>query len=230
MTPRRNGYARTIAILVAVLVIASVAYHLFSPSSPPQPSSEEPPAKSTAGRKLAETKASLVEKVIDGDTLVLGDGEKVRLIGVDTPETSHPEVPVQRFGKEATAFTRKTAEGLKVRLEFDGPRKDAYGRTLAYVFVGDTLLNKEIIRRGYGYAMTRFPHSRMDDFLAAEREARAKQYGLWNYSLTDGRLANLADRYESLSPEGKKKLDEFWDELLKEYPASDKEENEDERR
>jgi micrococcal nuclease len=76
-----------------------------------------------------------VTRVIDGDTLVLDGGERVRLIGVDTPETVHPNKPVERFGKEASGFTRKMAEGKQVRLEYDAETAghDRYGRTLAYV-------------------------------------------------------------------------------------------------
>jgi len=168
------------------------------------------PAAATFGR---------VAKVIDGDTFVLDSGESVRLIGVDTPESVHPEVPVQRFSHEATEFARRLLEGFEVRLEIGTPARDAYDRLLAYVTVDSTLVNEEIIRRGYGYAMTRFPHPRMDAFIQAEREARARQAGLWNYSLTDARIANLADRYDRLSPQGKARLESFWDELLVLYPA-----------
>jgi endonuclease YncB( thermonuclease family) len=61
----------------------------------------------------------VVERVVDGDTLLLQSGERVRLIGVDTPETKHPKKPVERFGKEASEFTRQMVEGKRVRLEFD---------------------------------------------------------------------------------------------------------------
>jgi len=76
-----------------------------------------------------------VDRVVDGDTIVLSDGKKVRLIGVDTPETKHPNKPVEYFGKEATEFTRRMCEGKQVRLEYDQEKIDRYGRTLAYVFV-----------------------------------------------------------------------------------------------
>jgi micrococcal nuclease len=128
-----------------------------------------------------------VERVIDGDTLVMENGERVRLIGVDTPETKHPNKPVEHFGKEAAAFTRRLVEGKRVRLEFDpanAPRahKDStqQRRTLAYVFLKDgTLLNAEIIKQGYGVAYTRFPFARLDEFRRFEREAREQRRGLW---------------------------------------------------
>ena len=109
----------------------------------------------------------------------------MRLIGVDTPETKHPKKPVEYFGKEASAFTRRIVERKRVRLEFDQANaarghKDRYGRTLAYVFLEDgTLLNAEIIKQGYGHAYTQFPFSRMEEFRRLEREAREEERGLW---------------------------------------------------
>jgi len=85
-------------------------------------------------------------RAVDGDTLLLDRNERVRLIGVDTPETVDPRRPVQRFGKEASAFTKRMAEGKKIRLKYDQDRKDRFGRTLAYVYLEDgTFLNAEII-------------------------------------------------------------------------------------
>lgn len=121
-----------------------------------------------------------VERVIDGDTLELDGGERVRLLGVDTPESVHPQRPVEHFGREAGEFTRRLAEGRTVRLEFDQERTDRYGRTLAYVYLDDnTFLNAEIIRRGYGFAYTRFPFRYLEEFRALEREARQQRRGLW---------------------------------------------------
>ena len=122
----------------------------------------------------------LCVRVIDGDTLEVDHGEHVRLIGVDTPETVDPRGPVEALGKEATAFTRHLAEGKKVRLEFDRETVDAYGRTLAYVYLPDqTLLNSEIIRQGYGHAYTHFPFRYEREFVLLEREARVAGRGLW---------------------------------------------------
>jgi endonuclease YncB( thermonuclease family) len=121
-----------------------------------------------------------VQRVIDGDTLELNNGADVRLIGVDTPETKHPKKPVERFGKEATAFTTRLVEGQEVRLAYDQQRKDKYGRTLAYVYLPDgTFLNAEIIRQGYGFAYTRFPFRYLEEFKKLEREAREAKRGLW---------------------------------------------------
>lgn len=129
----------------------------------------------------ARTREATVTRVVDGDTLKLSTGETVRLIGVDTPETVDPRKPVERFGKEASAFTKRAAEGKKVRLELEGAsNKDKYGRTLAYVWLPDgKLLNAEIIRQGYGHAYVQYPFARMEAFRALEKEAREKRRGLW---------------------------------------------------
>jgi micrococcal nuclease len=121
-----------------------------------------------------------VTRVIDGDTLLLSNGERVRLIGVDTPELHHPLKPVQYFAEEAFQFTRTMAEGKEVRLEYDWRRRDRYGRLLAYVYLEDgTFLNAEIIRQGYGFAFTKYPFRYMAQFRQYQREARENGRGLW---------------------------------------------------
>ncbi|MCY4658288.1 MAG: thermonuclease family protein [Acidobacteria bacterium] len=124
--------------------------------------------------------AQLVERVVDGDTIVVRGVGRVRLIGVDTPETVDPRRPVEFFGREASAFTKRLLEGQRVRLEYDRERSDRYGRTLAYVYLRDgTFVNAEIVRRGYGHAYTRFPFRHLDRFRRLEREAREAGRGLW---------------------------------------------------
>ena len=120
-------------------------------------------------------------RVIDGDTFVLAGGEKVRLIGVDTPETVHPSKPVEFFGKEASAFTRRMLDGKKVRLEFDVQRRDRYGRLLGYVYLEDgTFLNAELVRQGYAQVATYPPNVKHTDlFVKLQREAREAGRGLW---------------------------------------------------
>ena len=120
--------------------------------------------------------------MIDGDTLVLDGGERVRLIGVDTPETVHPSRPVEYFGEEASDFTRRMVESQQVYLEYEqgSPTRGRYDRTLDYVYLQDgTLLNEGLIEQGYGHAYTRYPFS-MDEFRKARREARAAGRGLWS--------------------------------------------------
>ena len=163
---RRRRKALPLAALIALAVIGYLARNLADEFSKPKP---------PAGGAWR-----VVERVVDGDTLALDGGEKIRLIGVDTPESVDPRRPVERFGKEASAFTRRMAEGQRVRLEFGDEPRDRYGRTLAFVWLEDgTFLNAEIIRQGYGHAYTRFPFRYADEFRALEREARENRRGLW---------------------------------------------------
>jgi len=110
--------------------------------------------------------------------------ETIRLIGVNTPETKDPRKPVEYFGKEASAFTKKMAEGKQVYLAFDHvnaarKHKDKYGRTLAYVYLeDDRFLNAEIIKQGFGHAETAYPFAKMEEFRMLEREAREHGRGL----------------------------------------------------
>jgi micrococcal nuclease len=128
----------------------------------------------------AQPETYRVERVVDGDTVILETIGRVRLIGVDTPETVDPRKPVQRFGQEAAAFLRSMLEGRTVRLEYDRPRRDRYRRTLAYAYRDDgVFVNLEIVRQGYGHAYTRYPFAEMERFRSAEREAREHSRGLW---------------------------------------------------
>jgi micrococcal nuclease len=128
----------------------------------------------------------LVIRVIDGDTIVVSPNEKVRLIGIDTPETVHPKKAVQCFGKDAKEYTRKMVEGHTIRLALDESNavhrhRDKYGRTLAYAYLEDgTMLNAELIRRGYAHAYTRFPFRYIVEFREMERVARSQAVGLWS--------------------------------------------------
>jgi endonuclease YncB( thermonuclease family) len=170
----RRG-AKTLWALLGLLFALTAAYWRLKS---PEPLRREAPDQVTPPG-LAN-RSRLCVRVIDGDTIELEGGERVRLIGVNTPESVDPRRPVEYFGREAAAFTRRTVEGRRVRLEYDEETRDPYGRTLAYVYLPDgTLLNAEIIRQGYGFAYTRFPYRRQAEFVNLEREAREQGRGLW---------------------------------------------------
>jgi endonuclease YncB( thermonuclease family) len=137
-----------------------------------------------------------VERVIDGDTLVISGLGTIRLIGVDTPETVDPRQPVQAFGADGKAFLTGLVTGQVVRVEYDQPLKDRYQRTLAYLYLPDgRMVNREIVRLGYGHAYTEFPFKYLEDFRAAEREARTGNRGVWAapaVGLVSARAANAA--------------------------------------
>ena len=126
-----------------------------------------------------------VARVIDGDTIqVLSDGRQytVRLIGADTPETKHPAKEVQRFGQEASAFTKAALEGKTVQLEIDRPGDtvDRYGRLLRYVYLDGQNFNARLIREGYAHAIRGFRYSKRAQFIRLEDEARRRGRGLWS--------------------------------------------------
>jgi micrococcal nuclease len=127
-----------------------------------------------------------VERIVDGDTVVVrldGRSTRIRLIGVDTPESVDPRRPVERFGREATAFLKELVEGRSVRVEFEPGRshRDRYGRTLAYLYrqPDGLFVNLEIVARGFGHAYVKYPFTSIDEFRAAERQAREQRRGLW---------------------------------------------------
>jgi len=135
-----------------------------------------------------------VERAVDGDTLKLANGKRVRLIGIDTPEVhystkllkdaerSHKDIKtIQEMGQRASDFTKRLVEERKVRLEFDIEKRDRYGRLLAYAYLEDgTFVNAKIVEEGYAQVMTIPPNVKYADrFLKMEREARENSRGLW---------------------------------------------------
>jgi micrococcal nuclease len=144
------------------------------------------PAPPRAGAATGTLPAGIdftVDRVVDGDTIVVSRGGTVRLIGVDTPETKDPRRPVGCFGKEASRFTASLLpRGTRVRLVGDVEQRDRYDRTLAYVYrVSDGLfVNAELLRRGYGQVLTIPPNvAHAEEFVALAGQARAAGVGLW---------------------------------------------------
>jgi micrococcal nuclease len=131
-----------------------------------------------------------VTAVIDGDTLdvsLAGRPERVRLLGVDTPETVDPHESIGCFGPEAAAFTAARLTGRTVRLRFDRQLRDRYGRLLAYVEIDGRRFNDELLTGGYARLLVIPPNGRhgrgmLDDELAA----RGAQRGLWGTCPSDG--------------------------------------------
>jgi micrococcal nuclease len=136
-----------------------------------------------AGSASAGPLEGVVVRVVDGDTIYvqLADRvEKIRYIGVNTPEVHHPIKGEEPGGREAAAMNRRLVGGRHVRLELDVRSRDRYGRLLAYVWLGDTMVNAELVRRGYAQVMTVPPNVRYQDlFVKLQREARDAGRGLW---------------------------------------------------
>jgi micrococcal nuclease len=147
-----------------------------------------PPPHPTSPDGLPWTPAQVV-RVVDGDTLIVafnGTQPRLRLIGMDTPETVHPTKPVQCFGAEATVRMQQIVDSVhgQVWLEKDVSETDRYGRLLRYVWLGPTpaspLLNEQLVAEGYAQVSTFPPDVKYQDrFLIAQRAARATNSGLW---------------------------------------------------
>ena len=127
-----------------------------------------------------------VVRIVDGDTIYvqLADRvEKIRYIGVNSPEIHHPIKGEEPGGRDAAEVNRRLVDGRHVRLELDVRARDGYGRLLAYVWAGGTMVNAELVRLGYAQVMTVPPNVRYQDlFIKLQREARDAHRGLWRSS------------------------------------------------
>jgi len=145
------------------------------------------------------TQTVAVTRVVDGDTIEVNPPlswtEDVRLLGVDTPETVDPGEPVEPYGPEASAFTKRQLEGERVTLIFDQERTDQYGRALAYVRISgqSETFNETLLKQGYAQLYIVSPNDRYEArFSQAQEQARQAQRGIW--SLPKEQQCELADR------------------------------------
>jgi len=162
--------SRTVRVVLFAVLSALVVFTVL-------PSSQTFPEKGTAGVR--------VTRVIDGDTVEIccleGRPEKVRYIGVNTPETNHPSKGVEEYGHEAKEANRRLVAGKAVRLELDVDPRDRYGRLLAYVYLEDgTFVNAWLVEQGFAQVMTVPPNVKYQELLLKlQRGARDRGKGLW---------------------------------------------------
>ena len=146
-----------------------------APRSQKAQSTKAPPPRLSASGGQAPVVA-----VLDGDTIVISGGQKVRYAGLNTPETHHPDKLPEYCGQEAFEANRRLVAGQTVRLEFDAQRRDKYGRLLAYVYVGSLFVNAELIRQGYAQVSTYRENQRYhEEFDRLQQHAIAARRGLW---------------------------------------------------
>ncbi|MDD5136577.1 MAG: thermonuclease family protein [Candidatus Omnitrophica bacterium] len=175
----RKELKLTQAIVLAILVVIYAGAKLISGTGKPA---------------AVKSETAVVARAVDGDTLKLSDGRRVRLIGVDTPEVHYSNKllrdsnrsgkdvkAIQALGKRSADFTRQLCEGKRVRMETDVKKFDKYGRLLAYVYLEDgTFVNARILEDGYGQVMTIPPNVKYADrFLKLQQQARDNHKGLW---------------------------------------------------
>ena len=174
--------AGAVAVLAALALLVSrcgggPAEPLRSPAAPATPAATSPaaPSSESAGPFVP------VVRVVDGDTIWVPPEERVRLIGIDTPEVDWYGSEAECYGEEAGLFLRRLLEGERVRLAYDEELVDRYGRTLAYVYLEDgRMVNLLMVRRGYAVVTIFEPNDRHEERLRiAEREAQEARRGLW---------------------------------------------------
>ncbi|ALS21468.1 MULTISPECIES: thermonuclease family protein [Paenibacillus] len=160
------------AMVLAAAIIISGCGNLQAASTPASP----------AENKIFST--AKVTGVVDGDTIKVeleGKEETVRMILVDTPETVHPNKPVQPFGPEASALAKKTLEGKEVKLERDVSQRDRYGRILAYVYVDDQMFNEVLLEKGLARVSVFPPDVKyVDRFREIQKKAQKARLGIWS--------------------------------------------------
>lgn len=164
--------------LAAAVVLALAVLRLLSGDSDRDSTIGAPPREFRRG-------VYQVERVVDGDTLVLRDGRiRIRLQGVDTPETVKEHTPVEPWGLEASAFTKAfiAEAGGKVRIEIDGEPLDQHRRHLAFLWDGQRMLNEELVRKGFARATLQYHFSerKKEVLRQAQREARRQRIGIWS--------------------------------------------------
>ena len=142
-------------------------------------------------QKLENSPLNLIQyeviRVIDGDTVELKNGERLRYNDIDTPETVHPSKPVECYGPQASEKNKDLVEGEIILVELGSPEKDRYGRLLGYAYVDDLFVNAELVRGGYAEVNSYGnPGSKLSNLLDIEKNAKKSMQGLWGACLNSG--------------------------------------------
>ena len=139
-----------------------------------------------------EVKYFKVKGIDDGDTIVLENGDKIRYLGIDTPETHHPKIGAECGGKEATEENERLLKNKRVRLLKDESEKDQYGRLLRYVFTEDgVFINYELVRKGFAQILEIHPdHLFRQTLLDAQNMAIKEKLGIWSKCFNRKEVSN----------------------------------------
>jgi micrococcal nuclease len=179
MKPGRRPYSRSLRTYwywFAIIALLIFQWYVYTPIP-------GPPARSTGHGVLSEGTYQ-VRRVVDGDTLLMNSRDRVRLLGIDTPETVREDYPVEPWGPEASQFTKDFIHraGDRVKLTFGNERIDDYGRYLAFVWDGDRFLNEELVRAGLAETRLRgnFSSTMKRRLRVAEDEAKRAKRGIWS--------------------------------------------------
>ncbi len=188
-----DSKGRKVGLVVVAAALAAGVYGFSQISSKPAAVSIKSKPHYIAPKEAPKPGFNWVTHVVDGDTIDVdlnGKSERIRLIGIDTPETVDPRKPVQCFGREASNKTKGMLSGKQVRLEADPTQddRDKYGRLLRYVFLEDgTNYNEWLVAQGYAHEYTyNIPYKYQAEFKDAEHKARDSDKGLWSPNTCNG--------------------------------------------
>ena len=183
-----------LVIISLSLISAGILLFIFSFSKKPEMTSQsvstsQSEAKYEAQDEIAalgtknvipQGESVKVTRVVDGDTIKIEGGQTVRYIGIDTPETVHPQKTVECFGREASNKNKELVEGKFVQLEKDVSEVDKYGRLLRYIYVDGVFANELLVKEGFAHASSYPPDVEYQDLLnSAQQEAQEQNKGLW---------------------------------------------------
>jgi micrococcal nuclease len=171
---------RRVFLLIALLLVAGIEFWSMRSQSLLRQEPVEVPQEATSAAVSRDDEYVVVSHVLDGDTMVLVDGRRVRLIGIDAPEVSHEGKKEECFSKESKDATARLVGAKKVRLVKDTSDTDSYGRLLRYVYVGDVFVNEVLVQQGYARAW-RFPPDEAQSTMLMNAQSQAKQqnHGIW---------------------------------------------------
>ena len=174
---------RALRVIITVAVVVLIARGYIHPKNM---------QNQYASRKIEQDEGvrqqATVVEIVDGDTIKIdyhGKIEKLRMIGIDTPESVHPNKKKNtRQGKTASNFTKQELLNKKIEVEFDVQKRDKYGRLLGYVYVDGKMYNKTLLEEGYARLATYPPNVRyVDDFKEIQKQAQQNKKGFWNDTL-----------------------------------------------
>lgn len=164
-----------ISIVVTVLIISILLLRYYK-----KPSVSPTVSEIVAPPEAVIRESAIVTWVLDGDTIEIADGKKVRLIGIDTPELDTDSKNPQCFATESAKITKQLLEGQTIELEKDKEDTDKYGRLLRYVYTDGVFINEFLLQQGFGRKMSIPPNTKyFKELEAAENEAREGKRGLW---------------------------------------------------
>jgi micrococcal nuclease len=171
---------KRLLLLGALVLVALVEFWSMRLQFRPRQESAEVPQEAISAATSRDDERVMVAHVLDGDTIVLVDGRRVRFIGIDAPEVSHEGSKAECFSQESKDATQRLLAGKEVQLVKDVSDTDSYGRLLRYVYAGDVFVNELLVGNGFATVWSVAPDEQHKELLAAAQvKAKELSRGLW---------------------------------------------------